>query len=318
MSAARVPTRQQTENTTQEQEYISRGINNGLQQCSVFMERACSIAFLDLQGSNGRKFAVTEAATRQIFLPDYMNRNKSQVQTSNNILRRIHIQKIFVQPGTANSFPFPLGLKINNMPCNDHTMTGDSFNYILPSNFKVQNDICIFESSGDENLMQTWEEDFARWNSDNLETLCAMKVPDSDIVMVHLEHPVVQLLDKQYEKFGTVPPSGQRSDTLNWRQIQCMVFEKACVWLRDNILSKSGTSFDMTSINVQFSKIDNTKFTDLPPSFFLDMPLTGTEDITEITDIKNKFVNVQIQKPFSISIKLGFVYRLPTTDVYTT
>jgi len=50
--------------------------------------------------------------------------------------------------------------------------------------------------------MATWEEDFAKWNFDNLETLSAMPVPDSDIIMVHLDHPVVGLLNKKFAEFG--------------------------------------------------------------------------------------------------------------------
>ena len=114
---------------------------------------------------------------------------------------------------------------------------GDSFNYIIPAKFSVLNETFIFESVGDAGLMQTWEEDFAKWNTDNLETLCAMIVPESDIVMVHLEHPVVQLLDKKYEEFNTLPPTEQPNTTPNWRQIHRHTFDRACAWLRDNILS---------------------------------------------------------------------------------
>jgi hypothetical protein len=276
------------------------------------MNKTASIAYLDLQGPNARKFSLSEAVTRSIFLPDYMNRNPNSIQFVNNLLRRIHLHRICVSHGTSNSFPFPLGIKIQGIPASEYTIDGDSFNYIIPAKFSVLHETCIFESVGDAGLMQTWEEDFAKWNTDNLETLCAMIVPESDVVMVHLEHPVVQLLDKKYEEFNTLPPTEQPNTTPNWRQIHRAVFDRACAWLRDNILSKSSKTFDMTQINIYFDKIDNSKFTLLPPSFFVDIPIKGTEDVCEMTEIKSKFSNLTIQRPFSLDIKLKFYYRLPT------
>lgn len=93
-----------------------------------------------------------------------------------------------------------------------------------------------------------------------------------------------------------------------------ITFDRACTWLRDNILSKASMTFDMTQLSINFSKIDNTKFTDLPPALFVDMPITGTENICDMTELKNKFANIMVQRPFTIDIKLKFTYRLPIID----
>lgn len=289
-------------------------IPTSMNTASIFMSKTASIAYLDIQGSSALKFTLGESVTRQIFLPEHFAKNSGAVQISNNILRRIHISKIFIAQGTKNSFPFPLGVRINNIPNSEYTCEGDAFVYIIPQNFTVVNDVCIFESSGDENLMKTWEEEFAKWNSDNLEILCAMHIPESDTVMVHVEHPVIQLLEKKFEEFGVTPPSQQHSATPGWRPVDSHTFARACAWLRDNILSKSGKTFDMSQINVTFSRLNNAKFTELPPSFFIDMPLTGTETVSELTSVKDKYANLTVQRPFNIDIKLSFQYRLPTMD----
>ena len=289
-------------------------ISNALNITSVFLTKTASIAYLDIQGPSALRFNMNDSVTRQIFLPEHFSKNTGSVNLSNNILRRIHINKIFVAPGTSNSFPFPLGLKIGGIPNTEFTSEGDAFAYIIPQKFTLGTDICIFESIGDESLMKTWEEDFAKWNSDNLETLCAMRIPESESVLVHVEHPVAQLLEKKYADFNTTPPSQQMSTTPNWRQIDSHTFDRACAWLRDNILSKSSKTFDMSQLTVSIARPNNSKFTDLPPSFFVDMPIQGTESISELTDIQNKFANITIQRPFNIDIKLKFQFRLPTMD----
>ena len=45
---------------------------------------------------------------------------------------------------------------------------------------------------------------------------------------------------------------------------------------------------------VTFGRINNDKFTDLTPSFLTDMPMQGTENIGELTDIKNAYANLNM------------------------
>jgi len=281
-----------------------------LQISNIFMTKSASIAYLELQGTNGRKFHFAENIMKQILLPDYAAQGQTHATVASQLLKRIHLQKIFIQPGTSNGFPFPLGLRINGIIPNEYTISGDSWNYIIPQKCTISTAVCIFESRGDESLMATWEEDFAKWNSENLESLCAMPVPDSDIVMVHLDHPVVQLLDKKYIEFNCVAPSDQPSTTPNWRQIPLHSFQKACQWLRDNILSKSSKTFDMSSLTLHISKIDSSKFIDLSPACFTDMAITGSETVSEMNIKKTQYANIIVQMPFTIDIKLSLHYRL--------
>jgi len=281
-----------------------------LQIANIFMSKTASLAFLELQGANGRKFHFGENTMKQILLPDHSTQNQNANGYASNLLKRIHLQKIFVQPGTQNQFPFALGMRIHGIVPNEFSITGESWNYILPQKCHIQTPVCIFESRGDESLMATWEEDFAKWNSENLETLCAMMVPDTDIVMVHLEHPVVGLLDKKFLDFGTIAPSVQISNTPNWRQIPRSVFERACQWLRDNILSKSSKTFDLSQLTLHIAKIDGDKFTDLTPGCFCDMTITGSENVQDMNEKKEKYANIIVQMPFNIDIKLALHYRL--------
>jgi len=198
-----------------------------------------------------------------------------------------------------------MGMRIHGITANEYTASGEAWNYIFPQKYTVHTPVCVFESTGDAGLMQTWEEDFARWNSENLETLCAMSVPDSDIVMVHLEHPVVQLLDKKFQEFGTVAPSEQISNTPNWRQIPRSVFDSACQWLRDNILSKSSKTYDLSQLTISIGKVDRSKFTDLTAGCFSDMTITGAENVNDMNDKKTKYANILVQMPFTIDLKIS-------------
>jgi len=74
--------------------------------------------------------------------------------------------------------------------------------------------------------------------------------------------PVVQLLDNKFLGFNTVAPWAQLTNTPNWRQIPRNAFGKACPCLRDNILSKSSKTFDLSQLTIHISKIDGSKFTD--------------------------------------------------------
>ena len=50
------------------------------------------------------------------------------------------------------------------------------WSFVMGARQKMRGDTVLFESAGDEKLMQTWEEEFPKWNADNLETVCAMQV----------------------------------------------------------------------------------------------------------------------------------------------
>jgi len=278
-------------------------LGNKIRTCSVFLSKTASIAFLEMQGVNGRKFHMNENVMRSIMLPDFSTKSQQVIQESNNLLRRIHLHRVVVEGGSCNMFPFPVGIHLAGIPGCEFSGQGESFNYIMPARYVMQNPKCIFESFGDEKLMSDWEEDFAKWDTSNLgecmhvcvravanqkkndvfcggrgsvsdtcmrgcaETLCTMVVPESDILMVHLQHPVVQLLDKKSEEFGTQPPTSQPTSTPNWRQIQRSVFQKACAWLRENILAKSSKTFDLSQMTINFGKTDKTNVNEMPASF---------------------------------------------------
>lgn len=290
-------------------------LDKSIRTSTIFASKTASIAFLDLQGANGRKFHLPESVMRNILLPDYSNRNQHGMQESNNLLRRIHLQKVMIEPGTKNSFPFPIGIHISGIRGTEYTTSGECFTYILPGRHTVHTPKCIFESHGDEELMSTWEEDFAKWNNDNLETLCAMIVPESDIVMVHLQHPVVQLLDKKSEMFGTQPPSSQPTTTPNWRQVQGSTFHTACSWLRENILAKSSKTFDLSQMTIHFGKTDKTDFKEIPASCFTEMEFTGDEDVETLNQKKSKYSNILMQKPYILDIKLSLEYRFTAQEM---
>jgi len=50
-----------------------------------------------------------------------------------------------------------MGIRIHGITANEYTATGDAWNYIIPQKFTVHTPVCVFESTGDEGLMATWE-----------------------------------------------------------------------------------------------------------------------------------------------------------------
>jgi len=70
-----------------------------LQTANIFMNKTASMSFLELQGANGRKFHFGENVMKQILLPDHASQSQSTSGYANHLLKRIHLQKIFIQPG---------------------------------------------------------------------------------------------------------------------------------------------------------------------------------------------------------------------------
>ena len=70
-----------------------------LQIANIFMNKTASMSFLELQGANGRKFHFGENIMKLILLPDHTSQNQNTSSYANNLLKRIHLQKIFIQPG---------------------------------------------------------------------------------------------------------------------------------------------------------------------------------------------------------------------------
>jgi hypothetical protein len=70
-----------------------------LQIANIFMNKTASMSFLELQGANGRKFHFSENIMKQILLPEHASQNQNTSSYANNLLKRIHLQKIFIQPG---------------------------------------------------------------------------------------------------------------------------------------------------------------------------------------------------------------------------
>lgn len=293
---------------------MASGVDRRIRSCSIFMNKTASIAFLEMQGANGRKFHLSENAMRSVLLPEYSNQNQHVLNDSSNLMRRVHLQRVSIEPGSSNLFPFPIGIHISGIEGSEHSISGDRFNYIFPGRHGVSVPNIIYESFGDEELMTNWDLEFSSFNAENLETLCVMFVPDSDVCMIHLSHPCVQLLDKRFDEFGTVAPTSQPTTTPNWRQIQRGVFQTACSWLREHILSKSSKTVDLSQLTISFGKIDKTNFNEIPASCFTDMQFDGDEDIEMLNSKKSKFANILMQKPFNLDIKISLEYRFSSND----
>ena len=276
-----------------------------LHRRSIHLQKHGSMALLEMNGPMARKFHLQENIMKRILAPD-----NQAASADAQAFQRVHLHRLSLGVGSQNQFPFSIGIKVHGVPGNVYDESGQQWSAILGPSSHFAQDMPIFESSGDEKLMKSWEEEFPRWNAENLETVCAMRVPDSDIVMTHVDHPVVQLLEKKHEEFGAEPPSRTQMTTPNWYNIASGVFNAACRWLRENILSKSTKTFDLSQLTVSFGKVDNSKFTDLAPSCFHDMPLEPGQGVAEINESKVAFGNILVQRCFGLTLRLTLEYRL--------
>lgn len=288
----------------------SESNENEVYHRSLFMTKTASMAWLDLQGVSSRKFTMNELAMRNVILPEHMQSSDTALSESNNILRRVHLQSITVEPGTLNQFPFPVGVRIAGFPQQEFNLSGDAYSFIIPGKTSIFDPQSIFESHGDQKLQYTWEAEYAKWDSSNLDTLMAMAVPESDVMLVHLDHPVLQMLERRPEIFGVSSNIFSASSTPNWKHVQKASFEAASKWIKKEILSRSSKTFDLSQFSLSFSKIDGTKWTDLSPSCFIDMDFDSIENLDSLNEVKSMYSNVLMQKPHTISIKLGIKYRL--------
>lgn len=80
-----------------------------------------------------------------------------------------------IEPGSSNSFPFAIGIHVSGIEGAEYTSSGERFNYIFPGRHNVVAPKVVFESFGDEELMSTWEEEFASFSADNLEVCLCLR-----------------------------------------------------------------------------------------------------------------------------------------------
>lgn len=282
-------------------------LDHGTKTATIMFGHTVSMAYLDAQGESGRTFSISELAMANIIL----GRDRSVREHEDlDFLKRVHISSITMDPGTVNGFPEAIGVHFKGIGAREYTNAGAAWNFIMPPKFKLEAPVTIFKSNGDEVLMRTWERDFARWNPDNLDTLLVMQVPESEVVLVHIDHPVTKYLERKASETGTMLQMAQQQSTPNWRQITSALFQNACAWIRENILSKSSKHYDLSTFQVTYDKMDRKKFNKLSPSCFQDMPITGTETVEELNDIKSKYANIVVQKPFPLFLKITFEYRV--------
>ena len=183
---------------------------------SLFLTKTASLTWLEMQGIQARKFTMNEMAMRSIILPEHLTKADNSIGDVNSVLRRVHLQSMCIDPGTENQFPFAIGIRVNGFPCQEFTASGDAFNFIIPAKSKMRTPMSIFESRGDENLHLTWQAEYAKWNMENLDTLMAMIVPESEVMLVHNEHPALQMLERRPELFGVTSAIFTASSTPNW------------------------------------------------------------------------------------------------------
>jgi hypothetical protein len=61
---------------------------------------------------------------------------------------------------------------------------------------------------------------------------------------------------------------------------------------------------------VAYDRVDGKKFNKLSPDVFHDMQATGLEEPAKLNEMKTTYANYVMQRPCTVTLKLGFEYRL--------
>lgn len=284
------------------------------QHTVLFLSKTGSMKFFEMQGPNSTQFRLPEGTLRNMLCARdsavQADPAAAALSTSNNALRRVHVYRITLEPGSTNEFPFALGVRIEGVPGTEFNVDGHDYNAILPAGFAVHSPLTVFETHGDEELFAEWEKDFGRWTLANLETFLVMPMPDTDVMMVHADHPVVQFLQKRPDVFGNIEFMAPNPTAPAWVSCSRKVFQDGASWIRNNILLKSSQTFDLSKLTVSFQRLDARSFAAVTPTCYGQMPRpTPGAAVKDIQEYKKVWEEWVVQHPFSLSLRIGIHFR---------
>lgn len=111
----------------------------------------------------------------------------------------------------------------------------------------------IYEPGVTNGQANEWRKLYSKFNAGNLETQDVLKVPNTQFVFVHEEHPIINLLRMNKRYTGVDIENAPKMDG-QWYKLTGALMQSSCDIIRSNVLSKISTS-DLTTLQVQLNRL---------------------------------------------------------------
>lgn len=160
-----------------------------------------------------------------------------------------------------STFPFTLGVSISCVTPAEVTDLGESYAYTVLPRSNLAAPQRVYECDPAEHENAVWRQNYARWNSHNLEKEGVMDAVDQPFVFVHMNHPAIGLLRHNEDMIGCqIDKRPKIAD--QYYQLSRQVLATCCHTLRKSVLSKMQTQ-DLNMFSLQLHRIGATAWDDL-------------------------------------------------------
>ena len=221
------------------------------------------------------------------------NADLSDLASSINTLRNVYVVSCKILEH-KNTFPVPLGVTMNCVPCEEMTDLGDRYAFTcLPMSSNTVA-YTLYEADASRSEGHEWRSNYPEYNEKNLDTHNVLEVNGMPYVFVHERHPVISLLRSNSEIIGSKIDDHTKIDG-EWFKVSKQVLSTCCQTLRAKVLSRISFN-DLNALQVQLNRLDAKEWTH--PGEILSEYMNGSD--SSIMD-----------KPCSFMARIELTYEIP-------
>lgn len=184
----------------------------------------------------------------------------SDLSASTNALKNATITKATVLQATS-TFPFPVGVTMSVLPNNEVCDTGDKYAFTALPRSTVNVPNVVYEAGESQAQAVQWRSKYSKFNAGNLETEDVLRVPGTQYVFVHQNHPAVGML-RTYKHILGIDVDTQPKMDGQWFKLHQPMLQSTCDAIRDQVLSRIATK-DLTNLQVQLHRIGGADWGDI-------------------------------------------------------
>lgn len=235
--------------------------NSGLQQGTVltrvvFVNVSGSLANLAMQGTQAGIWKPVDGKQGQVF--GLSADADTQIVTNQMRTALIHEVKLLEHRST---FPVPMGVKIQCLPCNEKTDIGDGYTFTVLPHSVIDSPQTLYSCDVGTEEGHQWRKDYPKYNNANLETEGVLEVTNCPYVFVNQDHPIIALLRHNAGIIGCNIDEQPKIDN-EWYKITRQVLSACCQTLRAKVLSKISTH-DLNMFSMQLHRLNALGWDDI-------------------------------------------------------
>ena len=225
----------------------------------------------------------------------------------NGVIRAVRILQ------QETNFPFAMGATISCVPPSEVTDLGDMYAYTVLPNSKLSAPQTVYESDPLANENPVWRQNYAQWNTHNLEKEGVIDVPNQPYVFVHMAHPVVGLLRHNADLIGCDIDKQPKIESQYFR-VTRQVLATCCQTLRKSILSKMQTQ-DLNMFSLQLHRLNAAAWDDLGngAECLQDFKVKAKWTEEQAEREKEHHLRQFVTKQYHYMARLQIEYEVPTT-----